>query len=39
MAITKTKNAIFEDDFANLLEFSFKKCEKISKDPPKSRFL
>lgn len=35
----KTKNAIFEDDFVFSLEFSFYKGEKLSKDPPKSRFL
>jgi hypothetical protein len=39
MAMVKTENAIFRDDFAILLEklgYSFK---KLPKDPPKSRFL
>ena len=35
----KTKNAIFEDDFAISLDFLFKKGEKLPKDPPKSRLL
>ncbi len=35
----KTENEIFEDSFETSLEFSLKKAKKISKDPPKSRFL
>jgi hypothetical protein len=38
MAISKTKNAVFEDDFTSLLELLDIFSRKLPKDPPNSRF-